>query len=115
GDATLLEWALWHLVDNAVTFHRPGVPPAVSITAHFQGAVAVIAVRDNGIGILRDNQARAFNLFERLELEGYEGNGIGLPIAQRAVELMRSRIVVDSTLGEGSVFSFEMPVFINRG
>ena len=115
GDATLLEWTLWHLIDNALTFHRPGVPPVVRVTATFRGATAVIAVRDNGIGILRDNQARAFNLFERLEQEHYEGNGIGLPIAQRAAELMRTRITVDSTLGEGSEFAFEIPVFIHRG
>ncbi len=115
GDATLLEWILWHLVDNALTFHRPGVPPVVEISVTFNGATGIVSVRDNGIGILPDNQARAFNLFERLGREDYEGNGIGLPIAQRAAELMRTRIVVESTMGEGSVFSFEVPVFITRG
>jgi signal transduction histidine kinase len=66
-------------------------------------------VRDNGVGILRDDQARAFDLFERLGRDDTAGHGIGLPIAQRAAELLRTRIVVESIPGEGSVFSLKLP------
>jgi len=108
-DRTLIEWVLGQLVDNALTFHQDGTPPEVRIGAALVGDRVRVAVSDKGIGILRDNQARIFHLFERLDRSDSLGSGIGLPIAQRAAELMGTRIRVDSELGEGSIFSIDLP------
>jgi signal transduction histidine kinase len=109
GDTTLINWIVGQLVDNALTFHRAGSPPEVRISAVLVGDRVRVSVSDRGPGILRDNQARIFHLFERLDRTDELGSGIGLPIAQRAAELMGSRVRVESELGEGSTFSVDLP------
>ncbi len=115
GDATLLEWLLRHVLDNALTFSKPGEAPRVEISATTANGRATISVRDSGIGILRDYHARIFSLFERLDRHEYPGSGIGLPIAQRASELLGSRLRVESEPGAGSTFSFEVPLMRDAG
>lgn len=109
GDPTLIEWILTQLVDNALRFASAGAPPQVHISAPLAGDRVRLTVSDRGPGILRDNQARIFHLFERLGHTETPGSGIGLPIAQRAAELMGSRVRVESELGEGSSFTVELP------
>ncbi len=109
GDPTLIEWILTQLVDNALRFASAGTPPQVHISAPLAGDRVRLTVSDRGPGILRDNQARIFHLFERLGHTATPGSGIGLPIAQRAAELMGSRVRVESELGEGSSFTVELP------
>ncbi len=110
GDATLLEWLLRYVLDNALTFAKPGQGPQVEISARTDNGRAVISIRDHGIGILRDYHARIFSLFERLDRHEYPGSGIGLPIAQRAAELLGTRLRVESEPGAGSTFSFDVPL-----
>lgn len=110
GDARLIEWIVLQLVDNALAFAKPGDVPRVTIGARVAAGRAQCFVRDEGIGILRDYHARIFGLFERLEPELHPGSGIGLPIAQRAAELLGARIRVESEPGVGSEFFLELPV-----
>lgn len=110
GDATLLHFIFSNLISNALAFHSPGEPPHVRIAATTDDSRATIAVSDKGIGILRDNHARIFSLFERLDRHEPPGSGVGLPIAQRAAELLSSRIRVESEPEAGSTFSFSLPV-----
>gem|GEM_PF-3740861 len=110
GDARLLHFIFSNLITNALSFHIPDEPPQVRIAATTDGARATIAVSDKGIGIVRDNHARIFSLFERLDQREPQGNGVGLSIAQRAAELLATRIRVESEPGAGSTFSFSLPV-----
>ena len=110
GDVQLLHFIFSNLITNALSFHIPDEPPQVRIAATTDGARATIAVSDKGIGIVRDNHARIFSLFERLDQREPEGSGVGLSIAQRAAELLSTRIRVESEPGAGSTFSFSLPV-----
>jgi signal transduction histidine kinase len=110
GDATLIEWILTQLVDNALAFVQSDRVAEVRIGATVTGDRVRLSVTDRGPGILRDNQARVFHLFERLGRDDVAGSGIGLPIAQRSAELMGTRVRLESELGEGSTFSIELPL-----
>lgn len=110
GDRRLLEWALLQLIDNALSFAKPGTAPTVYVGARTSDGFATVFVRDEGIGILRDYHARIFGLFERLAPEMHPGSGIGLPIAQRAAELLGSRVQVESEPGVGSEFTIVLPL-----
>jgi signal transduction histidine kinase len=72
-----------------------------------------IDVRDNGIGLSPDEQAHLFDRFFRAQqpaTRGVEGTGLGLPITRVLVEMHGGRITVTSAPGEGSTFSFTLPM-----
>ena len=110
GDPTLIERILANLVDNALTYRPPDVAPHVTLSATRRGPSVVLAVADNGIGIPAEYREKIFEVFTRLHSdEAYPGTGIGLAIIRKAARLMGSEISVDSTEGEGSTFSLELP------
>ena len=69
-----------------------------------------VSIRDSGAGLSPEKQAQLFEPFNRLgqEAGGEEGTGIGLVVAKRLVELMGGVMGVESTVGRGSVFWFEL-------
>ena len=71
----------------------------------------VFQVKDNGPGISEEDQAKMFNLFERLKAsEGKkEGTGIGLSVVKRLVEKINGQVSVSSKQGEGATFLFTIP------
>jgi len=69
----------------------------------------VIGVEDNGIGIEQQYWDYVFVPFKRLHGRDIPGTGIGLAVCRRVIEAHGGRIWVDSTLGEGSTFSFTLP------
>jgi PAS domain S-box-containing protein len=109
GDPTLLRQILLNLVDNAITYRRPGVVPEVAVTAERQDETVVIAVRDNGIGIPAEALERIFDVFARLHTEAeYPGTGIGLASVRKAARRMGSDITLSSTVGVGSRFEIRL-------
>jgi signal transduction histidine kinase len=105
-----LEQALTNLFSNALKFVSEDVKPRITIWAEEQESRVRVCVRDNGIGIAREHQARIFEIFERLHSnESYPGTGIGLAIVQKSVERMGGRVGVDSEPGKGSRFWFDLP------
>ncbi len=85
-----------NLIGNAVKFRRPEVAPVVLIAAERQGDDWELSVRDNGIGIDEKHAGQVFGLFQRLHgREKYPGNGIGLTICKKIVDLHRGRIGVE--------------------
>lgn len=103
-----LAQVLFNLLSNALKFVAPGVPPVLRLRASTQGGFVRVWVEDNGPGIAPDHQAQIFQLFTRLEGDRHPGTGIGLAIVQKGVERMGGRAGVESTLGEGSRFWFEL-------
>ena len=110
GDHAVLVQVVRNLLSNAVKYVAPGVTPELRIWAERTDSKIRLYLQDNGIGIAPEHQKRIFKLFERLHgVESYNGTGIGLAIAQKAVTRLGGRIGVDSRLGEGSRFWIELP------
>ncbi|MDQ2050468.1 MEDS domain-containing protein [Natronolimnohabitans sp. A-GB9] len=110
GDASQLRQVLQNLISNAITYSGDE-PPRVHVDAKRRGRKCVIAVHDEGIGIDPEDQDRVFTVFDRLHSrEEYEGTGIGLALCQRIVERHGGDIWVESVPGDGSTFSFTLPV-----
>jgi signal transduction histidine kinase len=107
-DPLRLEQVLTNLLSNAIKYGR-GLPIDVQIRADAQQAR--IEVRDQGIGIPAEDQARLFQRFERLASERhYSGFGLGLWIVRQILDAMGGRIHVQSEPGQGSVFTVELPL-----
>ncbi|HEU4526863.1 MAG TPA: ATP-binding protein [Actinomycetota bacterium] len=111
ADRERIHQVLFNLLDNAVRFTPEGGRVTVSAERH-DGAVDV-RVADTGPGIAPEHLPRLFERFYRVDparsqKEG--GTGIGLAIARSVVEAHGGRIWADSSPGQGSVFTFELPV-----
>ncbi|MBL0124648.1 MAG: response regulator [Betaproteobacteria bacterium] len=111
GDAMRLQQVLINLSGNAIKFTAEG-EVVVSITVLHQDVNSVtleIAVRDTGIGIAPENQARIFSGFSQAEASTtrrFGGTGLGVAISQRLVALMGGELKLESALGKGSRFHF---------
>ncbi|MFO0845598.1 MAG: ATP-binding protein [Gemmataceae bacterium] len=118
ADATQMRQLLQNLIGNALKFHRPGVPPEVSVAGRIvrtpkEGncSYCELIVRDNGIGFAPTYAERIFQVFQRLHGRGqYEGTGVGLAICRKIVERHGGSIVADSVPGQGATFTIQLPV-----
>jgi PAS domain S-box-containing protein len=98
-----------NLVENALKYARPGVPPRVEVGAERSGGTWQFAVRDNGVGIPAEHRRRIFDLFGRVSTDpSIEGTGLGLAHCEKVVGLHGGRIWVESTPGVGSTFYFTL-------
>lgn len=101
--------SLANLFNNAVKFVAPGTAPKVEIWTERRGDQIRIFVKDNGIGIKKEHQARIFGLFERAHQDkSYEGTGVGLAIARKSVEKMAGTIGIESDGINGCAFWIEL-------
>ncbi len=98
-----------HLIDNACKF-RGAETPSIHFASTRQGEEWIISVRDNGLGFKPEYAAGLFQPFKRLHGKEYPGNGLGLALAKRILEQHGGRIWVVSAPGQGSTFSFSLPV-----
>ena len=115
GDERRIRQVVFNLLSNAVKFTPSGGRVDVS-TAKENGEVR-IAVRDTGPGIAADDQARIFEEFQQARDtngERPEGTGLGLALSRSLVELHGGRIWVESEPGDGSTFTFTLPVGAKR-
>jgi PAS domain S-box-containing protein len=111
GDPTRIRQVVTNLVGNAIKFTSQGeVELSVSLaTREADFATLHFAVRDTGIGIAPEKQARVFEAFEQADnstTRRFGGTGLGLSICGRLVELMGGRIWLESVPGQGSTFHF---------
>jgi PAS domain S-box-containing protein len=97
-----------NLIGNAIKY-RSSETPRVRISAEPRDRTWIFCVEDNGIGIEPQYLEYIFGVFKRLHNRQYSGAGIGLAICKAAVERLGGRIWVESTLGRGSAFRFELP------
>ena len=105
-DPQRLTQAWLQLAANAVKFSPEG--SQVSLGTAIVGAELHLWVRDQGIGIAVEDQARVMDRFSRVDPEA-EGAGLGLPIASAIAVAHGGRLVLDSTPGEGSAFALIIP------
>jgi len=118
GDPLRLHQILINLTGNARKFTETGniIVRAERISGsepHRDGQVVIrISVTDTGIGMTKDQAAKLFQAFVQAEVgttRQYGGTGLGLAISRQLVELMGGKIWVESVLGQGSRFAFEIP------
>jgi signal transduction histidine kinase/DNA-binding NarL/FixJ family response regulator/HPt (histidine-containing phosphotransfer) domain-containing protein len=105
-----LNQILINLVGNALKFTHEG---AVRVIATYQAGVLRVEVQDDGIGISQQHQAKLFERFTQIDdgfAREYGGSGLGLAICKQIVTALDGRIGVESNVGVGSVFWFEIPV-----
>jgi signal transduction histidine kinase len=104
--------SVWtNLISNAVKYTPPG--GAVEVSLHCGDGQMVGRVRDTGIGISAEAQSRLFTEFFRADNAkafSRQGTGLGLAIVKRIIEDAGGRIWVESELGQGSTFTFVLPV-----
>jgi signal transduction histidine kinase len=93
-----------HLIDNALKFAAPGMPPRVKIHASL-GPQPIVYVEDRGMGIDKDEQAKIFEpLHRRHEGTVIEGAGLGLATCKQIVQQLGGRIELESERGYGARF-----------
>jgi PAS domain S-box-containing protein len=114
GDPGRVSQILTNLVDNAYNYTPPG--GHISITLIELGGEVRVSVSDDGIGISPEEQERVFERFYRGEdplVLATAGTGLGLSIVRQLVEMHGGRIWLESSgvPGEGSTFSFSLPVY----
>jgi signal transduction histidine kinase len=111
GDERRLHWALFHLVDNACKYTQAGGQVTLSLSSNENSVTAQI--KDTGVGIAKEDQPHLFTRFYRVSLErtiDVRGQGVGLYIAKAIVEGHGGEIWVESELGQGSTFTFTLPL-----
>ena len=98
-----------NLVSNAIRYQNPLCDqPFVNIEVDASEMTANIIVKDNGIGISKDVQAKIFNMFYRVS-DKTDGTGLGLFLVKETIEKLNGEINVESELGKGSVFQILIP------
>jgi PAS domain S-box-containing protein len=116
GDSTRIRQIISNLVNNA--FNYTPENGAILVNIRPEDGEVQVDVQDSGIGIKPEDQGRVFERFYRGEhplVLATPGTGLGLPIVRQLVEMHNGRIWMKSTgvPGEGSIFSFTLPVYKN--
>ena len=111
GDEIRIRQVVTNILTNAVKYTEKGsVTFAVSFEKYDGESIGLrISVKDTGIGIKDEDRKKLFSAFERIEEErnrSVEGTGLGMNITKQLLSMMGSGLEVESTYGEGSVFSF---------
>lgn len=108
GYETELRLLFQNLIGNAIKFQRPGNKPEISIGVQKENGWT-FSIQDNGIGISTRNQERIFSIFQQLNPKTeFEGTGIGLAHCKKIAAMHNGDIWVQSVLGEGSTFYFNI-------
>jgi len=112
GDATRLRQVLFNLLSNAIKFTDKG---SITLTLKHEPLTPhhlIFAIQDTGIGIADDEQADIFEPFHQCANHQsiIQGTGLGTSIIQQSVALMGGEIHLKSSLGEGSCFTFTLPL-----
>ena len=108
GDVDQLGRVFANLFENALKFLDPARAGQIAISAERADGVVVYSVADNGVGIAEGYQDKIFEIFHRLDPSGTVGEGLGLSIVEKIVQLHGGRVWVSSEPGIGSTFHVEL-------
>lgn len=113
ADPKRIEQVLRNLLDNAIKYSLPDGTVTLSGEVDLEHKLVVITVEDHGIGIPPEHLERVFERFYRvpgLETHEIQGSGLGLAICKGMIDQHGGQILVKSKLGQGSTFSFSLPL-----
>jgi signal transduction histidine kinase len=110
GDERKVKQVLLNLLSNALKFTPEG--GRIDVDARLDGGMVEISVADTGIGIAPADQDAAFEEFRQVGAadKKAEGTGLGLALSRKFIELHGGKIWVKSQVGQGSTFTFTLPV-----
>ena len=110
ADENRMQQILYNLLGNAIKFTEQGT---ITVSAEDQGEMLAVSVTDTGIGIAKKSQEKIFESFQQLDgstVREYGGTGLGLAVTKQLVELHEGEIYVESEVGQGSCFTFTLPI-----
>jgi len=115
GARVLVHQLFYNLLNNALKFSKPGVPPLIQVACHTQEIegrlFANIRISDNGIGFEPVYKDKIFELFHRLNAKDkYEGSGLGLSLCKKITTRHGGSISARGIKNEGAEFSVILPV-----
>jgi signal transduction histidine kinase len=110
GQEALLRQLFFNILDNAMKYTAENGKIAIGLSQDTY--YAIVKVKDTGVGIALDQQARIFDRFYRMDAARSEtqGYGLGMAIAQAIVASHNGKIRVDSAVGKGTTFSLYLPL-----
>jgi signal transduction histidine kinase len=115
-DSQKVQQILYNLLSNAIKFTPE--KGRIRIAAMMQDDTTVrISITDTGPGISEENQQRIFDKFHQIDgsiTRKGEGTGLGLAICKQLADLLAASIHLESTPGQGSVFSLDLPVSLKK-
>jgi predicted ATPase/signal transduction histidine kinase len=111
ADPEMMRILLGNLLDNAWKFTRKSKHlPRIEVGNLLQDGQSVFFIRDNGVGFDMAYYSKLFGIFQRLHsVEDFDGNGVGLAVAQRIIQRHGGRIWADSEVNHGATFYFTFP------
>ncbi len=110
GDPILIFQVFLNIIENAVKYSHKIELPIVSVDGITDSNETVYIIKDNGIGMDKDQLAGIFGLFNRVgKTDEYEGSGIGLATVKKIITRHGAQIKVDSEEGLGSIFTLTFP------
>jgi len=115
GSSTGFLQIFQNLISNAIKFVPEGKTPIVSICVEENEINYTLVIKDNGIGIPKNQKQNVFDMFKRLNSkQHYEGTGMGLAMVKKSVERMGGEIWLESEEGKGSTFYIAIPKMGNK-
>ena len=110
-DKFMISTVLRNLITNAIKYtHKSG---SISINLEEKEGRIQVSVKDNGIGIYKENIEKLFKITEKFSMQGTEqeeGTGLGLILSKEFIDLHNGEIMVESQIGKGSTFTFTLPL-----
>jgi signal transduction histidine kinase len=109
SDQNKIRHILDNLVDSAVKFTEEGT---VRVRIRRDGQSLLISVEDTGVGVAEEHRERLFDKFYQVKQtthRSFKGTGLGLSVCKAFVDLLAGKLTVQSTVGQGSVFTLTLP------
>ena len=110
-DAAMIKQVWINLIGNAVKFSSRKAQSIIEIGSKTEGDEMVFYIKDNGAGFDMAYASKLFMIFKRLPAtKDYDGNGVGLAIVKRIIELHNGRVWAEGKVNEGATFYFSLPL-----
>ncbi|MGM0369367.1 MAG: MEDS domain-containing protein [Bacillota bacterium] len=110
GDKEQINRVFSNLLENAIKYLDNDKAAKIKVTGYSEEERVVYSVEDNGIGIAKKDQEKIFTIFSRLDYkDNVQGEGLGLTIIKKIIDLHQGQIWLESELGVGSKFFFALP------
>ena len=113
SDQVRIKQVLSNLLSNAIKFTPENGMIKMEVKYKKENTMLYCSIKDTGVGIAKENQVKIFNAFNQEDsstTRKFGGTGLGLSISSKIIEVMGGTLQVESSLGKGSCFYFEIPV-----